>query len=202
MNFLPFTHFSINLGLFASTFGLIFLAELPDKTALAIILLGSRQKPFGVFVGVAGAYVVQNLIAVFFGGLIALLPPTLVHTCAGILFLIFAYIVWRHHDEVREDTRFSPKETFLKTALASFSVIFIAEWGDLTQLATVTLIAKWRDPWTIFLASTLALWLCSALMIWIGRKARKLLHPGLLHRIAALAFTTVGILLLAGYWNK
>ena len=185
-----------------STFGLIFLAELPDKTALAIILLASRQKPFGVFVGVAGAYVVQNLIAVFFGGLIALLPATLVHTCAGILFLIFAYIIWRHHDQVKEDTRFSPKDTFWKAAFASFSIIFAAEWGDLTQLATVTLIAKWGEAWTIFLASTLALWLCSALMIWIGRKARKLLHPDLLHRIAALTFATVGILLLAGYWSK
>lgn len=150
--------------------------------------------------GVAAAYVVQNLVAVFFGGLIALLPPPIVHTCAGFLFLIFAYVVWRQHEEMNE--KFSPQRTFLKTALASFTVIFIAEWGDLTQLTAVTLIAKWRDPWTVFLGATLALWVCSGLMIWIGRKARKFFKPGPLHKIAALVFATVGILLLAGFWDK
>jgi Ca2+/H+ antiporter, TMEM165/GDT1 family len=200
MNFQLLTHPTINLALFGSTFALIFLAELPDKTALAIILMASRYKPLGVFAGVAAAYVVQNLVAVFFGGLISLLPPSIVHTCAGILFLIFAYLVWRHREEVNE--KFSPQKTFLKSAIASFTVIFLAEWGDLTQLATVTLIAKTRDPWTIFLASTSALWVCSSLMIWLGRKARKLLKPEPLHKIAALAFAAVGILLLAGFWDK
>ncbi len=202
MNFPFLTHITINFALFASTFGLIFIAELPDKTALATILLASRQKPFGVFVGVAGAYVVQNLVAVFFGGMIGLLPAAMVHTRAGILFLIFAYVVWRHHDEIHENPRYAHQETFWKTVSASFLVIFVAEWGDLTQLATVTLIAKWRDTWTIFLASTLALWACSAFMIWIGYRARKLLNPNYLHKVAALAFFSVGVLLLAGYWNK
>ena len=201
MNFPFFSHPALNLGLFGSTFLLIFLAELPDKTALAIILMASRYKPLGVFAGVAAAYVVQNLVAVFFGGLIALLPPTIVHTCAGVLFLIFALVIWRHHDEMNE--KFSAERTFLKTAMASFTVIFIAEWGDLTQLASVTLIARWpKDAWTVFAASTLALWLCSALMIWIGRKARKMFNPVPLQKAAALVFAAVGILLLAGFWDK
>ena len=200
MNLTLLTHPVIHPALFGSTFLLIFLAELPDKTALVTILMGSRYKPLAVFAGVAAAYVVQNLVAVFFGGLIALLPANIVHTCAGVLFLIFAFLIWRHHEEINE--KFSAKRTFLKTALTSFGVIFVAEWGDLTQLAGVTLIAKFRDPWTIFLASTLALWLCSGLMIWIGRKARKWFNPVPLQKVAALVFMAVGFLLLAGFWDK
>jgi putative Ca2+/H+ antiporter (TMEM165/GDT1 family) len=201
MNFALLTHPTLNLPLFGSTFLLIFLAELPDKTALATILMASRYKPLGVFAGVAAAYVIQNLVAVFFGGLIALLPPSFVHASAGVLFLIFAFLIWRHREELNE--KFTPKQTFLKTAVSSFTVIFIAEWGDLTQLAAVTLIARWpKDSWTIFLASTLALWICSGLMIWIGRKARKLFNPVPLQKFAALVFMSVGFLLLAGFWDK
>ena len=75
-------------------------------------------------------------------------------------------------------------------------VIFIAEWGDLTQLATATLQAKHRDPLTIFLSATLALWAVTVLAILAGHHAKKLVKPALLNRIAALAFAGVGIVLL------
>ena len=81
-------------------------------------------------------------------------------------------------------------------------VIFIAEWGDLTQLASATLVAKTHQPLTIFLSATLALWSTSAVAIAIGHHAKKFIQPRLLQNIAAMAFAIVGILLLTGFWDK
>ena len=80
-------------------------------------------------------------------------------------------------------------------------VIFIAEWGDLTQLASATLVAKTHQAFTVFIASTLALWSTTALAILIGHHAKKLINPRLLQIIAAVAFALVGILLLSGFWD-
>ncbi len=194
-------HPGLDLSLFLSTFVVIFLAELPDKTALAIILLSSRKHPLGVFLGVAAAYVIQNMVAVLFGGMIALLPPHIVHIFAGLLFLIFAYVIWMENTNEKEISSEAKKESFLSTVFSSFMVIFIAEWGDLTQLATVTLIARTRQPITVFLASTLALWSTTAILIFIGYNAKQFIKPKFLRIVAAMAFTTVGILLLAGIWE-
>ncbi len=196
-----FIHPSLDLSLFLSTFAVIFLAELPDKTALAIILLASRRQPLGIFIGVAAAYVVQNAVAVIFGGLIALLPPHIVHIIAGLLFLVFAFLIWKENSNEKEVSVSADKRSFLGVVVASFMVIFIAEWGDLTQLATVTLVARTRQPITVFLASTLALWTTTALLIFVGYNVKKFLKPRILRIVAALAFTAVGILLLAGFWD-
>jgi Ca2+/H+ antiporter, TMEM165/GDT1 family len=141
--------------LFASTFALIFVAELPDKTAIATLLMATRHNPWGVFAGGAGAFVVQSLIAVTFGSMISLLPAKIVHIAAGLLFLVFAVLLWRENEEEEAEAAVekedSPKATSLwKVIGSSFMVIFLAEWGDLTQLATATLAAQYRAPVTIF----------------------------------------------------
>jgi Ca2+/H+ antiporter, TMEM165/GDT1 family len=75
-------------------------------------------------------------------------------------------------------------------------VIFVAEWGDLTQLATAALAAKYRSPLTIFMAATLALWAVSAIAITIGRRAKRIVDEHVLQRIAAIVFGLVGTFLL------
>ncbi len=80
----------MNWDLFRSVFFLIFIAELPGKTAFATLLLASRSRPTPVFIGVALAFTVQTIVAVLFGSLIALLPPNWVHLAAGLMFFWFA----------------------------------------------------------------------------------------------------------------
>ena len=189
-------------ALFFSTFALIFLAELPDKTAVAILILASRNHPLAVFTGVSLAFVVQTVIAVLFGSLFSLLPPHIVHVGSGLLFLVFAALMWFKKEEKDKSRRKSSNVNFMKTAWTSFLVIFIAEWGDLTQLATATLVAKTHHPVTIFLAATLALWSSTALTVAIGHHAKKFVQPHILQNIAAVAFALVGILLLSGFWDK
>src|SRR5579859_5919667 len=190
----------VDWALFFSTFALIFLAELPDKTAVAIVILATRHHPYAVFAGVAAAFVIQNVIAVLGGSLFSLLPPHIVHVASGILFLVFALLMWFRKEEKEEGIRAASKARFLQTAWTAFMVIFIAEWGDLTQLAAATLVAKTHHPVTIFISSTLALWTTTALGVAIGHHSKKVIRPHILQNIAAVAFGIVGILLLSGVW--
>ena len=189
-------------ALFFSTFALIFLAELPDKTSVAIVVMASRHHPFAVFTGVALAFVVQNLIAVLFGSALGYLPPHIVHVGSGLLFLAFAVWMWLKREDGEEEPHVKFKDDFLKAAWTAFVTIFILEWGDLTQLAAATLVAKTRHPLTIFLSATLALWSTTALGVVIGHHAKKVINPRVLQTIAAVAFGIVGILLLAGFWDR
>ncbi|HTA77778.1 MAG TPA: TMEM165/GDT1 family protein, partial [bacterium] len=182
-----------------STFALIFVAELPDKTAIAALVLSTRNNPWAVFIGSCLAFLIQSMIAVLFGSLFGLLPPHLIHIGSGLLFLVFAIMMWLRKQEENETSKKSLP--FGKVVWTSFMVIFIAEWGDLTQLASATLVAKTRQTFTIFLASTLSLWTATAAAILIGHHAKKFINPRLLQTLAAGAFAIVGILLLTGFWG-
>jgi putative Ca2+/H+ antiporter (TMEM165/GDT1 family) len=134
----------MNPSLFLSTFSPIFLAELPDKTAFATLLMSSKGRATAVFAGVALAFLVQSAIAVAMGGLIGLLPARWVHLGTGILFIGFALHSYFFHDKEEKETeeQINPnpgKGSFLKAAAKAFLVIFIAEWGDLTRLATASI---------------------------------------------------------------
>ena len=190
----------MDLKLFLSTFLLIFIAELPDKTAIATLLMATRGKPAPIFVGVALAFVVQTLIAVLFGSALSHLPEALVHLFAGVLFVIFAALAWyKAKGEEEADLAVSERieaMSFLKRASASFLVIFIAEWGDLTQLASASLVARFKEPMTIFFASVLALWTVTGIAVTLGRRIKKHINPVLLQRVAAVVFAGVGIFLI------
>ncbi|MDF5717931.1 MAG: TMEM165/GDT1 family protein [Rhizonema sp. NSF051] len=187
-------------NLFLSTFALIFVAELPDKTAFAALFLATCHHPFAVFLGAAGAFVIQSFVAVAFGSLLSLLPPQIVHVAAGILFLVFAVMMWRREEpSIAEEVECDPKQKasrFYQSVVSAFMTVFIAEWGDLTQLATATLQAKYHAPLIIFASSTLALWLVTAIGVIVGSQVKKFIQPKLLQRTAATAFTVVGIFLL------
>ena len=191
----------MNFSLALSIFGFIFIAELPDKTALASLVLATRYKPLAVFAGAAVAFVIQSLIAVLVGGLFSLLPESIVHRVAGVLFLVFAFFMWRRKDEDAEEKveGTAPKEeNFFRGAWSAFIVVFLAEWGDLTQLATATLQAKYRDPVSVFVGATLALWAVAAIAIVIGNRVGNLLNPKLIKGIAATIFALLGLALLIG----
>lgn len=185
-----------------SVFGFIFVAELPDKTAMTSMVLATRYKPWVVFTGAALAFVIQVLVAILVGGLFALLPEALVHRGAGVLFLVFAFFMWRANedDEVAKEAEAVKVagQRFYQGIWATFSVVFLAEWGDLTQLATATLAAKYNDPISVFVGATLALWAVAGIAIVIGSKASQFLKPEITRRIAIAIFVLLGLALLLG----
>jgi putative Ca2+/H+ antiporter (TMEM165/GDT1 family) len=192
----------MNLSLFFSTFALIFVSELPDKTAFAALFLATRHHPVGVFIGAAGAFVIQSVVAVAFGSIMSLLPPQIIHRFAGILFLIFAFMMWRREEpsaEKCESGKSDQAAQFSQSAASAFMVIFIAEWGDLTQLATATIAANSHAPLTIFTSATLALWAVTAIGVVVGCQAKQFIQPKILQRVAVIAFTVAGLVLLVSY---
>lgn len=184
--------------LFLSTFSLIFIAELPDKTALATLFIAARGRPLPIFSGVALAFTIQSVVAVLFGSLIGLLPVRWVHIGAGLLFLGFAVHTLFFHADEGEARAGSTAATsgglsFLKEAWGAFAVIFIAEWGDLTQLATASLAAHYRESLlTIFGASVCALWSVSALAILAGNRMATMVEGKWLKYLGSLVFAGVG----------
>jgi putative Ca2+/H+ antiporter (TMEM165/GDT1 family) len=191
----------MEISIFLTVFTLIFVAELPDKTAFATFLMATRGNALPIFIGVAAAFIMTSLMAVAFGSLIGLLPEKWVHIGAGVLFIGFAAHTWFFHDKdkdeaaVEQDTPVvSARVQFRSAVWRSFIVIFIAEWGDLTQLATASLAARFHESLiTVFLAATLALWAVTALAVVAGKKVGHVIHVDLLKKISTLLFAGIGI---------
>ena len=183
-------------ALFAAVFGVVFVAELPDKTAFATLMLATRRRPAAVFLGAAVAFLVQSLVAVAFGGALGLLPRRWVRLGAGLLFLGFAWAMWTRRDEEPSEAPVRGGAGFWREAGASFLVIFVAEWGDLTQLATAALAAKHGRPLTVLLGATSALWAVTALAVAAGHRLKSRLDPGRLQKAAAVVFALVGLYFL------
>jgi putative Ca2+/H+ antiporter (TMEM165/GDT1 family) len=170
----------------ATTFGLVFAAELPDKTALASLILGSRYRPIYVYAGVAAAFAVHVVLAVAAGSLIALLPHRVLEIIVAALFAAGAvFLIRGRHDadELTEAQKETPP-TFWRVASTSFLVILVAEFGDLTQIVIVNLAAKYHDPLSVGVGGLLALWAVAGLAIAGGR--------GLLRLIPARVITLIG----------
>ena len=193
------TH-ALSLGL--SVFFIIFLLELPDKTALAALLLATRHRPLPVFLGTCAAFLIQSGVAVFAGSLFGLLPRQPVRIGAGVLFLIMAAIVVRRNlkaAEIKEEHEIEVEEGRHRGPLVTaFMVVFIAEWGDLTQLATAALQARYREPVIIFISATLALWAVSAIAVGLGNRLGALIPERPLQFAAAGVMALVAIALITG----
>jgi putative Ca2+/H+ antiporter (TMEM165/GDT1 family) len=124
-----------------------------------------------VWVGVATAFAVHVVLAVLAGGLIALLPQRLVDAIVAAMFALGAVWVLRHHDDGPEalpDEAAAP--TFWRVAALSFGVVFVGEWGDITQLATANLAASYADPLSVAVGAVFALWAVSGLAIGVGAR--------------------------------
>ena len=169
-------HYSdpVDLAVVLTTFVVIFPAELPDKSLFASLVLGTRFRPLPVFCGVAAAFAVHVLIAVSVGSMFALLPERLVLFVVAALFAGgSALLLLGKEDEADDDeaeaTRAMADRRPGRVALASFGVVFLGEWGDITQITTANLAARYRDPVSVGLGALLALWSVSALALTVGR---------------------------------
>ncbi|NJP42327.1 TMEM165/GDT1 family protein [Actinacidiphila epipremni] len=175
----------LSLTVIVVVFGVIFLAELPDKTALASLMLGTRYRASYVFAGVAAAFVVHVALAIAAGSLLTLLPHRLVQGVVGLLFLGGAAMLLFSKGEEEEEVRPPADQSFWKVAGAGFMLILVAEFGDLTQIMTANLAARYDNPVSVAIGAVLGLWAVGALGIFGGRMLMKKVPLKLITKIAA-----------------
>jgi Ca2+/H+ antiporter, TMEM165/GDT1 family len=188
----------LSIAIIATVFGLVFVAELPDKTAVAGLVLGTRFPWRWVYVGIAAAFATHVVIAVSAGSLLTLLPHRAVEGVVAALFLIGAVLIWREgmdeEEEVEEQADEVPENAgFWKIASIGYAVIFVAEWGDLTQILTANLAAKYHNPISVGIGAVLGLWAVGLLAILGGKTLLKLLPIKWITRIAAVVMLGLGI---------
>lgn len=175
-------------------FPVIFLGELPDKTMFASLLLATRGRPGQVWLGAAAAFAVHVAIAVAIGvAVVALLPRRQVDLVVAALFLAGAVYVWIEGTR-QEKARLPGLAARRRPALAAFVFIFLAEWGDLTQVLTANLAARYQQPLAVAAGSLLALWTVAALAVIAGQVLLRFLSVSLIRKV------TAGVLVvLAGF---
>jgi putative Ca2+/H+ antiporter (TMEM165/GDT1 family) len=229
----------VNLAVLATVFAVIFVSELPDKTALASLVLGTKYRPLFVFAGVAVAFALHVVLAIAAGSLLGLLPHRLVEAIVAVLFAIGAVVMLRRREEDEPEAETAagqdavptvpvdggapaltgepadggslavrlraPAETstpsdrrpgFWKVAGTSFAVLFVAEFGDLTQIATANLAARYHDPLAVGIGATLGLWAVGGLAVVGGRQLLRVVPMQLIIRIAAAAMGVLAVLSL------
>jgi putative Ca2+/H+ antiporter (TMEM165/GDT1 family) len=192
----------MSLPIAATVFGVIFLAELPDKTALATLILGSRYRPSHVFAGVAAAFTVCTGFAIAAGSLLTLLPHRPLEIVVAVLFAGGAVLLLRgrHGNDDGDDEHVElhgREPSFWRVAWTSFAVILVAEFGDLTQIATATLAARYHDPLSVGVGAVLALWAVAAVAIAGGRSLLKVIPLAWITRAAAVVMLVMAGLSVA-----
>ena len=117
---------------------------------------------------------------------------------SGLLFIVCAVLMWIRKEEDEEGAEEKAKLGFWRTLWTVFAIVFVAEWGDLTQIGTAAFEARYHAWVTIMVASVAALWCVAALAVFVGNRAGKLLDPKVTQKIAAVIFLGVGVVLLIG----
>ena len=176
----------------ALTFGAIFVVELPDKTFLATLVLSTRYRPLLVWLGVGAAFAVQTTVAVLLGHAASYLPEVAVRVAALLLFLAGAAVLFRagrsHQSSLEDGQEYladAKDVTGFRAVLASFLVLFAAEWGDLSQLLTISLVARYEAPVSVFLGALAALLVVSGLAVLAGRTLLRFVALHVLHYVGA-----------------
>jgi putative Ca2+/H+ antiporter (TMEM165/GDT1 family) len=175
-------------------FPVVFLAELPDKTMFASLVMATKGRPFQVWLGAAGAFVVHVAIATTVGvALFAVLPHRAVDAVVAAMFVFGAAYAWREGTKA-EDERALRTVPNHGAVLTAFVVIFLAEWGDLTQVVTANLAAKYHSPLSVGIGTVLALWSVAAIAVLGGQALLRFVNVPTVRKV-----TAVVLLCLAAY---
>lgn len=188
-----------------ATVAVIFPAELPDKSMFAAIVLASRFKALPVWIGLAAAFAVHVAIAVAAGGLIAQLPERPVAAVVTLFFLAAAAFLLLGKDKADRisdgDTTTPKRASNLKAAGTAFGLVFASEWGDLTQLATINLTARYDDPTSVAIGALCALWCVTGIGVLFGKRLVKWLPLTVVRRIAGVVMLVLGIWSFVDFLN-
>ena len=188
-----------DLLLLVTVFGVTFVAELPDKSLFASLVLGTRYRPAQVWLGVAAAFAMHVSLAVTAGGLLTLAPHYVVDLVSAALFLGGAAWMVRSGSEQEKEpgpdaARIgAPVPTLRRVLFTSFAVVFVGEWGDVTQITTATFVAHYHRPLIIGAAALLALWTVSALAVFGGAKLLARVPERWIRLVGTVTLTCLGI---------
>ena len=256
----------LDLAVVATTFGVIFVAELPDKTALASLVLGTRYPLGYAFTGVAAAFAVHVVLAIVAGSLLGLLPRQALEIVVAVLFAVGAVLMLRRRDEdadgqgprperggqqrgggdgipagtpaahsvgtstgapagashdatgnrrvrtpaeaadeykerlaaraVRASGVTTTRASYVRVAATSFAVLFVAEFGDLTQIAIANLAAHYHQPFAVGVGAVAGLWAVGGLALTGGRQLLRLIPFTWITRVAAAVMGALSIVSL------
>ncbi len=198
----------MNVFTVATTFMVIFPAELPDKSMIASVVMGTRYRAAHVWLGIASAFLVHVLLAVAVGGVVTLLPERVVIGLVAALFTVGAGLLLFGGSQETTDEQLAEEEAAIakmhassptKIAAMAFGVIFVSEWGDLTQIATVTLTSRYHDPVSVAIGAIAALWLVTGLAVLLGRRLVKSVPVHVVRRIAGAVLAALALWSLADF---
>jgi putative Ca2+/H+ antiporter (TMEM165/GDT1 family) len=186
----------MDFAIAAAVFPIIFIGELPDKTMFASLVMSTRGRPLAVWIGSAVAFAVHVAIAVTVGvALFHLLSHRVVSGIVAGLFLVGAGLALsearQEKDEEIVEVEAASKRRVIVTA---FIVIFLAEWGDLTQILTANLAARYHSPVSVGVGALAALWAVAGIAVVGGQSLLRFINVRTLRIVTAVAL--VG---LAGY---
>jgi len=176
-----------------ASFVLVAVAELGDKTQIAVITLSSRFKAFSVFIGTMLAFLLVTGIAVAIGDALSLVLPIFwIRIIAAAIFLIFGiYTIISRKDEEQTETI----ET-RNTVLSSFSLITLMELGDKTQFAVIALSAEYGFPLLVYLGVILAFTLLTGIGVTVGATLTKFVPLKYIQLGSGFIFVLFGIVFL------
>lgn len=177
-----------------TAFGVVFVAELGDKSQLLALALAARHRAWVVLAGIAGAAATMLGLAVVVGAVVGTaLPQRPLQLVAGLLFIGFG--LWTLRDEDHDDEAEADAASDRGALLTTYVSFLAAEFGDKTMLATVAL-ATTRGAFGTWVGATLGMTAASGLAILVGNQARERLPERLVRYVAAAAFILLGALLL------
>jgi putative Ca2+/H+ antiporter (TMEM165/GDT1 family) len=179
------------LAIVATVFGIIALAELPDKSLIATLVLSTRYRRLPVFAGAASALTLHVAIAVTAGQLLTLLPQQALSAVVACLFLggaAYLLISSVRHSDGHEDADAARQGaaqqlSFARIFATTFGILFLAEWGDITQITVANFAARYADPVAVGVGAALALVAVSALTVNVGARTLKVLPMAWIQRI-------------------
>ena len=188
----------MTVGAFLGIFALMFVLELPDKTMIATIVMSTRSRSSSIVIGASSAFVCQMGIAVGAGGLLTLLPVHVKDVIVALLFLGGAsYLLFvPEKKEIEKGEREGSAErasSRVREIATAFSVIFIAEFGDLTQIQAANFTIKTHQPLEVFLAGSIALIGVSFLGAYGGQFLQRVVPIKWIRLAGGLIFAALGI---------
>ena len=178
----------MHIAIILLVFAVIFASELPDKSMFAALVLGTKYRSLYVWIGAAAAFLTHVVIAVLAGQALSLLPHRLVEGIVALLFLGGALLLLFGKHGLEEDPK--PAATrgghsFWKVAGTAYVVVFLGEWGDITQIMTANYVAKYHAPLSVGIGATLGLWTATTVAIVAGNKVLTRVPGKLLQRVIA-----------------
>ncbi len=178
--------------------GIVFLAELGDKTQLVALGFGARHRLAPVLAGVAIAYMATNLLSVLIGGLIGeALPTRAVGIGGGVLFLVFAAWGLRpgQDDDEDDDGEVATGPGGGRVVLTVASAMFVAELGDKTMLATATLAAQ-GSPVLVWIGATFGIIASGVIGVLVGRAIGARIPEKSTRIGSSLLFAVFGVIMI------